>query len=140
MINKILVKEKLDRIDYYFRQFEEFLEPEIKEIINDSRSYYAIERLFTLIVDEMSDINLHFIKVLDFKTPDNLQSTFLILSENEVLSEDFARKIAPTVGLRNKLVHRYEEIDKKLFLKTVKKEKEDFRKYIKFIIDYLGKI
>lgn len=139
MINKSLVRKKLDRIDYYYRDFEEFLKPSAQEIRKDARTYYAIERLFTLIVDEMLDINLHLIKALNFKTPDDLQSTFLILAENETLPIDFVEKIAPVVGLRNRLVHRYEEIDKDLFLKTSKKEKEDFKKYIELILEYLKK-
>jgi len=140
MVDKELVKEKLDAIDYYYRQFEELLRPGITEIKKDFRTYYAIERLFILIVDEILDINLHFIKTLNFKTPDDLQSTFLILAENEVLPENFSKKIAPAVGLRNKLVHRYEKIDKELFLKTSKREKEDFKEYIKYILKYSEKI
>ena len=45
-------------------------------------------------------------------------------SQNKVLPKDFAKRIAPIVDLRNRLVHRYEKIDKNLFLKMLYKEKD----------------
>jgi uncharacterized protein YutE (UPF0331/DUF86 family) len=46
---------------------------------------------------------------------------------------DFAERIAPTVGLRNRLVHRYEEIKSELLIRTAKNEKNDFKEYITYI-------
>jgi len=39
--------------------------------------------------------------------------------------------------LRNILVHRYEKIDKDLFLSSVAKERNDFREYIKEMGQYI---
>ena len=112
----------------------------LEEVKKDFIRFYALERVFQLIVDEVIDINNHIIRSQDFGAPDNFQSTFTILAENEVLPEEFAEKIAPVVGLRNRLVHRYEKIDKKLFLEMAIKEKEDFKEYVKFIKSYLREI
>lgn len=88
----------------------------------------------------MVDINNHLIRRLNFSIPDDFQSTFIILAKNNILSYDFAEKIAPIVGMRNRLVHRYEEINMDLFLNTLQKEKEDFKEYIKIIFDYINKV
>ena len=53
---------------------------------------------------------------------------------------EFAEKIAPVVGLRNRIVHRYEKVDNKRFIRDFKNNKGDFEKYIKFIDDYLEKM
>ena len=139
MINSYLIREKLDLIRKYYQDLEEILKHPLKEIRADFVKVYALERIFQLIVDEIIDINNHIIKNSNFEIPDDFQSTFLILSQNKVLPESFAKKIAPVVGLRNRLVHRYEKIDKNLFLKMLYKEKEDFKKYIKFIEKFLEK-
>jgi uncharacterized protein YutE (UPF0331/DUF86 family) len=53
------------------------------------------------------------------------------------LPEGFARRIAPVVGLRNRLVHRYEKINVEVLLDTIQKSKYDFKKYVKHILEYL---
>lgn len=141
MVKKSLVKKKIKKIKEYIREIEEIIKLEVKEIIKDFRNLKSLERNFQLIVDEMVDINLHFIRELDLKTPDDFQSSFLIIAEEkEIIPYEFAIKIGPVVGLRNKLVHRYEEIDKKFFIEQVKKECRDFVDYIKYINQYLEKI
>ena len=58
------------------------------------------------------DVNVYVIRELELKTADDFQSTFRILAEAGILPSDFAERIAPVVGLRNMLVHRYEKIDR----------------------------
>jgi len=62
-----------------------------------------------------------------------------VLAENNILPESFAKKIAPVVGLRNRLVHRYEKIDLDLLLSLVRKNKEDFIEYVKYIFQFIEK-
>lgn len=114
---------------------------EEKEILSDCIKLRALERIFQLIVDEMIHLNLHFISRLHFKTPDSFQSSFeIIAKEGNILPYEFAIKIAPVVGPRNRLIHRYEEIDSKFFVEQVKKEYKDFIEYIKYINKYLEKM
>ena len=140
MINTRFVTEKLDLVKMYYQEMQKILDVSLEEVKKDFIRFYALERVFQLIVDEVIDINNHIIRSQDFGAPDNFQSTFTILAENEVLPEEFAEKIAPVVGLRNRLVHRYEKIDKKLFLEMAIKEKEDLKEYVKFIKSYLREI
>lgn len=140
MINKNFVEKRLERINQYSKEAEEIFKFSLREIKEDFLKYRTLERLLQLIVDEMIDLNNHLIRRLNFRSPDDFQGTFLILAENNILPEDFAIKIAPLVGLRNILVHRYEEINLDLFLNTLQKEKGDFKEYIKFIKKYIEKI
>lgn len=89
----------------------------------------------------MLDINMHFISEMKLMVPDNFQSTFeTISSEAEILPADFVFKIAPVVSLRNRIVHRYEKVDREIFVEQVKKEYQDFIEYIRFINKYLKKV
>ncbi|NQS99985.1 MAG: DUF86 domain-containing protein, partial [Candidatus Omnitrophica bacterium] len=56
-----------------------------------------------------------------------------------ILPEDFATKIAPVVAVRNRIVHGYETLDKKLFIKNLRKNHSDFSKYTKLIEKYLDR-
>lgn len=140
MLDKSFIEEKLKNIKEYLLEIEEILKADEKEIIKDFRSVKSLERNFQLIVDEIIDINIYFIRELDLSAPDDFQSSFENLVKGKILPSEFALKIAPVVGLRNLLVHRYEKIDKDIFVRQVKKEYSDFIKYIKYINDYLKSI
>lgn len=140
MLNKNLVKEKIELIKEYFQEMEDIIKLSDKEILKDVLKHRALERNFQLIVDEIIDINLHFIRELDLKSPDDFQNTFMTLAENSIFPQEFAEKIAPVVGLRNIIVHRYEKLDRKTFVRQVKKEYKDFVEYLNVINQYLKKI
>lgn len=134
------VVSKLNTVKNYLVELEELLKFTDKEILTDSYKLHTAERLLQLIVDTMIDINQHFIRELKLKLGDDLQGTFYILGENKVLPAEFAQKIAPVVGLRNMIVHRYEKLDKPLFISTLRRNYSDFKKYLKIINDYLTTI
>lgn len=136
---KSVVSEKINRIGEYLDEIKSSLKLSTKEILGDISKLRFLERNFQLIVDEMIDINQHFIKELGFDISNDIEGTFHILGENKILPEDFVLKIAPVVGLRNRLVHRYEELDPKIFIESFQKDYTDFEEYIRFIIDYLEK-
>lgn len=99
MIDKDLIKNKMEDIQAYFKEMEPILKYESREIIEDNLKIRAVERLFQLIVDTSIDINTHIITETDFNTPEDYQSTFIILGENKILPMNFAVKISPSVGL-----------------------------------------
>ena len=136
---RLFVLDKIERIYKYLEQSKEVFRCSDKEILNDFVKYFAMERIFQLIVDTILDVNHHFIKELNLEVSEDLQSTFYILAKAKVLPERFAKKIAPIVGARNRLVHRYEEIDLKLLIKLFRKDFSDFERYIKYIDQYLEK-
>jgi uncharacterized protein YutE (UPF0331/DUF86 family) len=66
------------------------------------------------------------------------ESTFISLGELDILPKDFAEKVAPVVGLRNIIVHRYEKLDVELFLRSLYNNKDDFKQYIVHISDFIS--
>lgn len=90
-------------------------------------------------MDAILDVNYHFIRELKLKIEEDLQSTFYALSDIKVFSEEFTKRIAPSVGQRNIIVHGYEKLDKNLFMKNLRNGFDDFNEYKKHIKDYLDK-
>jgi len=137
--DELFVYKKLTKIEEYLKELEEFLKFSDKEILGDSMKIHIGERLFQLIIDEIIDINQHFIGELDLKLTEDFQGTFDTLADNKIISKDFANKISGVINLRNIIVHGYESLDKKLFLTDLKKDRNDFNEYIKFIKKYIDK-
>ena len=136
---KPFVIEKLNYMDDYIKEMESFLKSSDIEILKDMRTLRALERDFQLVVDAMTDINQHFIRELNLPLPDDFQSAFYILGKNGILPKDFSDKIAPIVGLRNKVVHRYETVSNEQFLEDLRNNFSDFKTYEKYILDYSQK-
>jgi uncharacterized protein YutE (UPF0331/DUF86 family) len=137
MIDRRFIETKLSYIQAYYQELESVLGYSDQEIKGDILKLRALERIVQLIVDEITDINNHIIRYAQLRVPEDFQSAFLILAENKILPEGFARRMAPVVGLRNRLVHRYEKVDIEILLETVRNSKDDFKQYVKHILEYL---
>lgn len=137
---KTFLFQKLTEASGYLEEIKEFLKFSDEEILADTNKLHIAERLLQLLVDTMIDINQHFIRELNLKISEDFQGTFYILGEHDILPMGFARKIAPIVGLRNRIIHRYETLDKPLFISTFRRNYTDLEIYIKLINDYLKKI
>lgn len=136
---KTFILDKLSDISKYQAELKKLLESSDREILDNFEKLHTAERLLQLIVDTMIDINQHFINELDLDAADDFQGTFYILSESSLIDKDFAQKIAPVVGLRNKVVHRYEKLDKERFIHDLRDNYEDFDKYVELVLKYLNK-
>lgn len=140
MLDYALVEKKMHLLDGYMDEMRPFADGfSADEILGDSFKYHTLERLFQLVVDTMIDINRHIIKEKHLGAPDDLESTFKLLGEAHMLTDAFAAKIAPIVGVRNMIVHRYEKLDRNIFVRNVQKNFGDFANYVKQISQFLEK-
>ncbi len=138
MFEKALIEKKLNLIVEYLDELSPTIEPfSIEEIMGDPMRLHASERLLQLIVDAMLDINVHFVKERKLGVPDDLQSTFRTLADGCILPRDFAEHIAPVVGLRNRIVHQYEKVSKRIFVESLKRNYPDFKEYITLISQHM---
>ena len=138
-LDRDFIYKKLELIDKYQEPIVKLIDEGIADLKKDQIKLHAAERLLQLIVDTMIDINFHIIKQKAFKPSPDLEGTFSILGQNGVLDGQFAQKLAPVVGTRNRLVHRYEEIDTDLFLENLQKNKDDFLEYARQIKTFVDK-
>ncbi|MFA5831551.1 MAG: DUF86 domain-containing protein [Candidatus Paceibacterota bacterium] len=137
MINKELIAERMAQMSQFLSELEPLLKKETSEIVHDTVLLHATERLFQLIVDDAVSINNHIITKNGFSPSEDYQSTFAILAQNNVLPMDFSLKIAPSVGLRNQVVHKYGDVNLTRLIEEVKTDIGDFPEYLKKIDEYL---
>lgn|SRR3989338_1213491 len=137
MFNQVFVSKKISDLSGYIDELKELLTLTDGEVMSDSGKLHIAERLLQLIVDTMLDINQHYIREKNLPPVEDYQSTFRTLGEHAILPKEFAEKLAPIVGLRNIIVHRYEHLDKKAFIELLRNNFEDFVKYQKLILQTL---
>ena len=139
MINKELVINKMADIQKYLEEMAPILKYEAREIIDDNLKLHTVERLFQLIVAAAIDINTHIIIETELNVPDDYQSTFMTLGEHKILAMDFAVAIAPSVGLRNLIIHKYGKVDIKKMVDDIKNNIGQYKEYLENIAEFLKK-
>ncbi len=90
----------------------------------------ACERYFQIIVDAIIDCNQILIEQNNLEVSETYFNTFGILAKTNIFPAKLLEDLSYSVGTRNALVHRYENIQ-------VKREYDDIKKYIPLFLEYL---
>lgn len=132
-LDRAFMTKKLGELQGYLGEVRDFFSLSDDEILSDRGKVHTAERLLQLVVDTVIDVNQHIIKERGLEPADDFQSTFYTLAERHILPREFAEKIAPVVGLRNRIVHRYETVDLARFIKTFRENQGDFEEYVRLV-------
>lgn len=95
------------------------------------KKHYEIERLLELLVMTASDIVFHLISSKGESIPASYKAAFLRAGELGLISSGLGKSLALGAGLRNILVHEYEEIDYNLVHQSIPTATRDFAYFIK---------
>lgn len=132
-----LIRTKLSLIQKYLGKLEPLLAKDTHQIMNDELLLATVERYTQLIIDAAIDTNTHIISSRKLPTPNDYFNTFTALAEAKILEHDFARKIAGSVGLRNRIVHNYEDVSLTRMIDEIKANINDYRIYVIEILNFL---
>ncbi len=135
MISQEILKAKLNILRENLEKIKGILKSTDIEVKNSNVLLSALERNFQLVVDAAVGINEHIISEENLELPDDYFRTFTILGKSSILPYEFVEKIAPSVGLRNQIVHQYEKIDTDKMLKDIRENIHQYNEYMAFIIN-----
>jgi uncharacterized protein YutE (UPF0331/DUF86 family) len=71
----------------------------------------GVERVLQEAIEAALDVNAHLIAELGQDVPDDYFGGFVKLAQLGILPEELATALAPSAGLRNRLVHEYDALD-----------------------------
>jgi uncharacterized protein YutE (UPF0331/DUF86 family) len=135
MLNKDIIEKKNQQIISYLNEISPVIEMDFDEYKSDIYKIRTLERNIQLIVDNMVDINNELIAGNNIEPADDYYNSFIKLEENNILSEDLTRSLAPLTGLRNRLVHEYEGVDQKILFDTIQRRIIDIKEYLRVILE-----
>jgi len=139
MANEDVIRRKLVKISEYLGELEPITKFSLEEYRQNYFTKHTAERLIELIVEAAVDINGLIAVELGESPPQTYYSSFLKLEEIGILPEELANKLAPFAGLRNRLVHEYEDIRDSLVYKNTKNIVALLPEYLQKIEDLLEK-
>jgi uncharacterized protein YutE (UPF0331/DUF86 family) len=106
-----VVQAKLVLMRSVLRDLESVGEVSTECLLSDAIVRAAVERFLGQLVDLAVGVNVHIAATLLDDVPTDYRATFQAASTVGAIPADLAEKLAPSVGLRNALVHEYVGID-----------------------------
>lgn len=136
-LEKDILRRKLAVIIECLRALVPIKEMEAGKYAGDIYKRKATERLLQEMIEAAIDINTHIIVSTGGPAPEDYFQSFIKLGEFGVIPVKLAKELAPSAGLRNRLVHEYDDIDNSIVLSAVKMADDLYPKYIRAVEDHI---
>lgn len=102
----------------------------LERYIADRFRLKGTERLLQETIEAAVDVNLHLLRANGLPVPPDYHASFIEMGKQGLIPPDLAERLAPATGLRNRLVHEYDQIDNDIVLAAVSKARTQFREYV----------
>jgi len=132
-----IIRKKLGTIIENLKALEPIKSVRESEYKEDLYKRKATERLVQELIEAAIDINTYIIVQTGNPAPDDYYTSFIKAGVLKVISMDLAEKLAPSAGLRNRLVHEYDAIDNSMVIEAVRSGLMLYKRYIEEIEDFL---
>lgn len=139
-IDTVIVTTRLDFIARYLDNLKRFEQTSLDDYLLDFDTQLITERLLQLMAQAAIDINDHILSKLNLGKSETNFNSFIILGKYSVITVELARQIAPSSGLRNRLVHEYDEIDPRQVFKAISLALQQYPLYVRQVSSYLNSL
>lgn len=139
MPDKKLINKKLRSIALYLQEIKPTLDRPFKDFHKNYHYMRTAERDIQLIVDAAVDINIHILLEQGGAPPETNFGSFIEMEKLAIGPAGLFKTLAKSAGLRNKLVHEYEEIDPLILYRSLQKFIPLYHRYGKAIIQFISK-
>lgn len=139
MIDKTLVIRKINLISEDLKPIKVLAGLSLEKYKEDPINEVLAERYLERMIGRIIDINYHLITELDNPPPKDYFESFVMLSKLRILRPDLAGQIAHSAGLRNRIVHEYDEIDAEKIYEGLRMAIKDIPEYLDAIYKFIQK-
>lgn len=140
MIDPTLIVRKINLISQDFKEIAELSWKSLPEFLAARVDEVLAERYLERMIGRMIDINYHLITESGSPPPPDYYQSFLQLERLGVLPHDLAKTIAACAGLRNRIVHEYDEIDPARIHEALQTATRDVPQYLTHVHRYLDRL
>lgn len=136
-LDKESLRSKIARIRKNLKELKKLGKLSYDEYTKDILHTATAERLLQISIEAMLDIGSHIIAEESFGEPLEYRDVFVLLVKNGILPKEKETAFLKLAGLRNRIVHVYEDIDHKQIHRYLQGDLGDFEDFINAISAYL---
>jgi len=137
MVDTEMVIRKLALITRDLNELTKIARKSLGEYLASPTDEVLAERYLERIIGRMIDTNYHLITESGLPPPTDYYDSFTQLSKLKILTPAFASRIATCAGLRNRIVHEYDEIDPERVHEALQSAVKDIPEYLALIHQHL---
>lgn len=127
-------EDKIEQIELYLEELESVLPLTFENYKSDFKVRDICERHFEKIIEAVVDLAFIIIREKELNVPKDENSSFFVLSDKKIISEDLAKKLKEAKGMRNIIAHEYGKIDDEQVFNSVSNELiPDVLEFVKYI-------
>jgi uncharacterized protein YutE (UPF0331/DUF86 family) len=137
VVDRELVVRKMALILEDLRAVTSIAEKSLDEYLASHLDEIVSERYLERMIGRMIDINYHLITDAGHAPPRDYYAPFTELATLRILPPAFASQVAMCAGLRNRLVHEYDEIDPRRVHEGLLAAVRDIPEYLQHVHNYV---
>lgn len=137
MVNKNIIEKTLSTITTNIRELELASDIDWTKYCSDIRSKRFVERTLHVIIEACLDVAQHIIAEEGFREPSTYRDSFTILCEEGIIPKEKQEIYEKIAMFRNLIVHHYEKVDDSIVFGIFKKNLEDFKNFVQYLLEYL---
>ena len=111
MIDRLLITRKMSLILEDLAAMTRLSHLSREQYLKDSINEALAERYLERAISRMIDVNFHLVTESGHAPPKDYHESFVLLGTLGVMTADLAKEMAMAAGLRNRIVHEYDDID-----------------------------
>jgi uncharacterized protein YutE (UPF0331/DUF86 family) len=132
------IRQKLGRILEDLKLLEPIARLSYGQYMEQVYQRKAAERLLQTIIEAAIDVNNHLLVGSGYPPARDYQQSFLDVADKmDVLERDLAMALAPSAGLRNRLVHEYDRVDDAIVFASIGETLRHYPRYAQAVLEYL---
>jgi uncharacterized protein YutE (UPF0331/DUF86 family) len=140
MIDPTLIIRKINLISQDFNEIVELSRKSLQDFLASRVDEVLAERYLERMIGRMIDINYHLITESGSPPPTDYYQSFVQLERLGILPHDLAQTVAACAGLRNRIVHEYDEIDPARIHQALQMAVRDVPQYLAHVHRYIDRL
>lgn len=111
MIDRLLITRKMSLILEDLAAMTQLSQLSREQYLKDPINETLAERYLERSIGRMIDVNFHLVIESGHAPPKDYHESFILLGTLGLMTVDVAKDMARAAGLRNRIVHEYDDID-----------------------------
>jgi uncharacterized protein YutE (UPF0331/DUF86 family) len=133
MIDSELVTRKIVLIMRDLKALEAIAAKSEPDYLASTTDELVVERLLERVIGRMIDLNYHLLTEVGEAPPSDYFESFTRLAPIGALPSGLAQRIAACAGLRNRIVHEYDELDPRKVYAALQAAVRDVPEYLRLV-------
>lgn len=134
------LKNRLEGLRERYELLKSWQDMTKEEFLNDPRNNRSVLRLLQEAIEACVSTAHMIVAAQGYGRPESYAEAFALLAQHGVLDQEFSAELEKMVGFRNRVIHRYWDIDFEEVYRIFKEHLEDFKRFEREILKFVEQL